>query len=398
MAMMTHFFKTVRLATLFLLLILSLFLSMTSAAGMAGLAIAGLQEQAAPSVQIEDIANRLGPFEIGGQQFTVLLRMKRVLGPGAVVDPDFQETLETVEILGPDGAIHHEQSFLLPEVSGGSFVETTHATAQFLQGSQGSGLLLTHGMVPSTPLGGLSWQVFGVLGRRLMPLSKPVFLEGDLVNAGDGTQVVRTSVEPGVEPRVEAGLDGGDMLHFRVWTGNFFVIIPLEVDWFLGKLAPAWQCRKMTSRGPMPICQVRVRAERIPAEEDMTFVRLHQEAHQETEEGLGTSAHVVVRKDSEIEFLAAETEVIWAEDENGVGLTVSDDVWLKVRIDGKEGWIHTQEDFLAIGLRQAGWIRAVRACPERSRGKRQAPALPNQHLYMCTVILSAAKDLLFQFA
>jgi hypothetical protein len=82
----------------------------------------------------------------------------------------------------------------------------------------------------------------------------------------------------------------------------------------------------------------------------MTFVRLHQEA----EEGFGTPAHVVVRKDSEIEFLAAETEVIWAEDENGVALTVSDDVWLKVRIDGKEGWIHSQDDFQAIGLPQAG--------------------------------------------
>jgi len=321
-------------------LLLSLLLSLISAAGMTERAIAGLQQQA-PSVQIEDLANRLGPFEISGQQFTVLLRRKRLSGPGSVVDPDFQETLDSLEILGPDGAIHHEQAFPLPEVSGGSFVETTHASAQLLQGSQGSGLLLTYGMVPSTPLGGLSWQVFGVRGRRLLPLSKPLFLEGDLVNTGDGAQVPRTSEEPNLQ---------GDMLHFRVWTGNFFVVVPLKLDWLQGKLAPAWQCRKMTARGPRPICQVRVQAQRTPAEEDMTFVRLHQEA----EEGFGTPAHVVVRKDSEIEFLAAETEVIWAEDENGVALTVSDDVWLKVRIDGKEGWIHSQDDFQAIGLPQAG--------------------------------------------
>ena len=334
---MNPFVKTVRLE----LLLLSLFLSAILAAGMAELAIAGSPQQASAPTQIEDVVNRLGPFEIGGQQFTVLLRRKRVSGPGSVVDPDFQETLESVEILGPDGAIHHEQAFPLPEVADGSFVETTHASAQLLQGAQDSGLLLTYGTVPSTPLGGLSWQVFGVRGQRLMPFSKPVFLEGDLVNTGEGAQEIRTSVEPG---------RAGDMLHFRVWTGNFFVLIPLGIDWLQGKLAPAWQCRKMTSRGPQPICQVRVQAERIPGEEDMTFVRLHQEA----EEDSGTPAHVVVRKDSEIEFLAAETEVIWAEDEYGVALTVSDDVWLKVRIDGKEGWIHTQEDFMAIGLPQAG--------------------------------------------
>jgi hypothetical protein len=29
-------------------------------------------------------------------------------------------------------------------------------------------------------------------------------------------------------------------------------------------------------------------------------------------------------------------------------------MWLKLRIDGREGWIHTQEDFLAIGLPQSG--------------------------------------------
>lgn len=297
------------------------------------------------AAQVEDFENRLGPFAIGGQQFTVLLRMKRVSGPGVAVDPEFQETLASMEILGPDGAIHYQQSFPLPEISGGSFVETTHVSAHLLEGSHGSGLLVSYGTAPSTPLGGVSWQVFGVRGRRLMPFSKPVFLEGELVNAQKADQAredtIRTSVEPGRD---------GDMLHFHVWTGNFFVIIPVQIDWFQGKLAPARRCQKMTMSGPKPICPVRVEADRVPEEEDMTFVRLHQEA----EEGFGTPAHVVVRKDSKVEFLAAETEVVWAEDENGIGLSTSDDVWLKVRIDGKEGWIHTQEDFQAIGLPQAG--------------------------------------------
>ncbi len=37
-----------------------------------------------------------------------------------------------------------------------------------------------------------------------------------------------------------------------------------------------------------------------------------------------------------------------------IGMRFGDELWLKVRIDGKKGWIHTQEDFVAIGLPPAG--------------------------------------------
>ncbi|MBI4479365.1 MAG: hypothetical protein HY651_05025 [Acidobacteria bacterium] len=76
------------------------------------------------------------------------------------------------------------------------------------------------------------------------------------------------------------------VLSFRVWTGNFFVIYPVRVDFVIAKAMPAWRCFRMTSQG--------------------------------------------------------------------VGLSPGEDFWIKVRIDGKEGWIHTQEDFIAIGLPQAG--------------------------------------------
>jgi len=29
-------------------------------------------------------------------------------------------------------------------------------------------------------------------------------------------------------------------------------------------------------------------------------------------------------------------------------------VWLKVRISGQEGWVHSEEDFQALGVPQAG--------------------------------------------
>ena len=46
----------------------------------------------------------------------------------------------------------------------------------------------------------------------------------------------------------------------------------------------------------------------------------------------------------------------WSADANNVtfGVSPEGEIWLKVRIDGREGWIHSQEDLDAIGLAQAG--------------------------------------------
>jgi hypothetical protein len=35
---------------------------------------------------------------------------------------------------------------------------------------------------------------------------------------------------------------------------------------------------------------------------------------------------------------------------NEGNITVSEDVWLKVRIDGKEGWLNEEEDFTVLHL------------------------------------------------
>jgi len=75
---------------------------------------------------------------------------------------------------------------------------------------------------------------------------------------------------------------------------------------------------------------------------------------QQSDEKVGIPLHAVVKKDSAIEFLEAEAALRWEESAGEVGLSVPENIWLKVRIDGKEGWIHSQEDFLAVGLPQAG--------------------------------------------
>lgn len=306
------------------------------------------QVAGAPDLTIEEFSRQEGPFDLGGPRFTVVMKMKRVTAHGQAADPDFRETLAAMEIKDAGGRVHFQKTFPY-EVSDDRFVETTGASTQLLRGRQGRGLLVTYGMLPSTPLGGESWQVFGLFAGppsapligRLVPFSKPIFAEGQLITGKPGEKVVETSQEPRLQ---------GDVLHFRVWAGNFFVIVPLRILWFRNTIGLGWRCVKMTPRGPKPICELSVEAERHPAEEDLTFVRLHREA----DEGMGVAQHVVVKRDSKVEILATEAEVIWKENADSVSLDVSDDVWLKIRIDGREGWIHTQEDFQAIGLPQSG--------------------------------------------
>ncbi len=301
-------------------------------------------QPAAKTSPLVDVSRQLGPFELRGQRFTVVLHKKRIAGS---TDADFGETLALMEIKDGGGAVHYRRTFPY-ELDGNRFFETTDASAQLLQGKQGSGLLLTYGMLPSTPLGGESWQVFGLfsgpasspLNGKLVPFSKPIFVEGQLINGKPGEEIVQTSEEPNLQ---------GDVLNVRVWTSRFFVIIPLRITWFQNTIGPAWRCQKMTQRGPRPVCELRLEADRLPAEDELTFVRLFPEP----EEGF-TPAHVVVKKDSKVEFLAVEVETVWSEDADGISLSTAEDPWLKVRIDGKEGWVHTPEDLMAIGLPQAG--------------------------------------------
>jgi hypothetical protein len=293
--------------------------------------------QVQPEAAVRTSERVAGPVAVGGRTFRVALQVKQLRG-GGTPDPDFSETVSLVQIRDEAGRVQFQRS--LPcKVLGDRFEETTAVHAEILKGRVGSGLLLTYGVAPSTPLGGQSWQVFGVVNGELRPFSGPISADGDLASQSSGSITNATWDET-----LKA-----DVLNFRVWTGNFFAIVPLRVDWTMGSVRPAYRCWKMTGSGPVEACRFRIEAERRP-EEGLTFVRLFQE----TDEKVGIPLHAVIKKDSVIEFVEAEAALKWEESAGQVGLSVSEDIWLKVRVDGKEGWVHSQEDFLAVGLPQAG--------------------------------------------
>jgi hypothetical protein len=291
-----------------------------------------------PAAQFEEVEERKGPFLLGGQSFTVVLRSKRLPGKTGADS----EALASLDILNAGGAVQHHEDF--PHaVENGAFTDTCSAGIEPLYGSNGQGLLLDTGCVPSAPLSGGPWQVFGVVKGRLIPFGKPMVAEGEMGTFTPGS-INRIGNLTQILP---------DVLNIRLFTGYFFVSVPIRIDWMSGKLALGQHCFHQTGRGfaeggcEMPVEGV----ERHPSDQEMTFVRLFNEAN---EASSGTPAHVVVKKDSTVEFLSASVLTKWEEGPEVVGLSAGEDIWVKVRIDGKVGWIHTDEDLNALGLYRSG--------------------------------------------
>ena len=142
----------------------------------------------------------------------------------------------------------------------------------------------------------------------------------------------------------------GDLIDLPVWAGNFYVMVPVRVDWAHGQFAAGEHCFEMAGAPGLVEtgCEMHVQAERKAVNGDLAFVRLFQEA----KENAGNVRHVVLKNDSKVEYLAAKAMVTWS----GIGdLTEIHfvDLWLKVMMNNDEenlGWIHTDEDFSAVGL------------------------------------------------
>ena len=287
--------------------------------------------------ELQDIEERQGPFSLTGRDFTVVLHYKRASRDGGLDS----RALVSLDILDAAETVQYQESFPY-EVEEGTFSETCSADVRLLRGSNGTGLLIESGCLPSAPLAGGPWQIVGVVRGKLVPFGKPLvtegkwgeFVPGAINRAGSMTQILP------------------DVLSLRVWTGYFFVSVPVRIDWREGKLALGQRCMYQTGRGfaeggcEVPVDEVQV----TRMQQEMTFVRMFRES----DERSGPPAHIVVKMDSKVEVISGKVAIIWDEGPETVSISVGEDVWVKVRIDGKEGWIHTPEDLNAVGLFASG--------------------------------------------
>lgn len=287
--------------------------------------------------KLEEIEHRHGPFSIASETFTVITHNLRIPGKSG----DSAETLALIEIVNAAGNVAYREEF--PHtLENDEFPETCSADVSFLKGSNGSGLLLDEGCLPSAPLSGGPWRVLGLVNGKLSSLGKPLYAQGEMgdfvpgkINhIGNLTQILP------------------DELRIRLFTGYFFVSVPVRVNWLEGKLELAQHCFYQTGHGAaeggcdMPADGVELHR----SGEEMTFVRMFTESNEQ----LGPPAHVVVKQNSKVEVLLAKVFVRMDDQNDSIGLDVGGDIWVQVRIDGRVGWIHTNEDLQAIGLYQSG--------------------------------------------
>jgi hypothetical protein len=276
----------------------------------------------------EDNGQQLGPFVIGGASYRVVLQEKPRL-PGST-----QETGNTVvkmEIQDSAGAVAYQRTFpVQTELEG--FSDAWFVTAKVVTGRTGTGLMINYALdsEPSapTPENDSWWQLFGVIDGKLKPFSGPISVQGDLL--------------PNDSP--------SDVLRFKVWAHHYRLVFPVAVNWAEGKLSSAMAC---------DACEYDVLPEDLSDRDDMTFVRLCPRV----EGQCANPERTLVKKDSAVELITGRAAVQWnagsalgpSGDPNNPmpnegNITVPQEVWLKVRIDGKEGWLNEEEDFTALRL------------------------------------------------
>lgn len=314
------------------------------------------QQNASPQVasktaRSDESTKRLGPFSLAGRDFRVVLHTKKIR-PGAATDSG--DTVVAVEIQDAAGAVQFRKEFPYVEGTDDGF-DSWSASALLLAGTNGTGLLVSYDSYsePSAPEEEpTGWfQVFGVLNGKLVPFGAPLLVQGGLLDGYLHDEVYKTAEPLGAQ---------ADALEFKVWTGHCRMIYPVRVDWAQGKLKPAQECA-ITSSELGAGCQYKIIPEDKLYQADLTFVRMWPNPNEKS----GPPVKTVVKKGSKVELLTALAATQWVESNHGnpaantkgplddvedIGIAPNSDLWLKVRIDGKEGWIHSEEDFRALGL------------------------------------------------
>jgi hypothetical protein len=290
---------------------------------------------------LQSIDEQQGPFALGDQNYTVVLHSQRLTSP---TDRSFSQTLDRLEIRDATGNVAYEKSVPFA-VTTGRFQQNVSASVERLAGKTGAGLLVhytgrTSALQSPQSQANESWQLFAFVNGKLAPLGKPATI-GEPAPGGPFMGVMMRAVNGTVSV-----ISQPDTIEVRAWMGNFYVFVPLRVDWSHGGLAQGQRCVERLA-GPLQDvgCPMRVEVNRKPPAGEFSFVRLFTEAN----ENMGSAEHVVLQKDSKVEILGSSAITVW--NENGGNIQpIFSDVWLQVRIADRSGWIHGEDDFAAIGL------------------------------------------------
>lgn len=271
------------------------------------------------------VTTERGPFAVGGITFSATLAELQLGDESSVLH---------VRLLDDAGVLHYEEAFDEPGVSQWGLEHTVAIDLDPVHGQTGEALLVTRTRMPTAPLTGVSLQLLAVRDGRVVPLHAPLSYYGE-----------HQLPEP-TTPGGARQLDAGDVLNLELWRYHFGVLLPLRLD--LACSPEAETCVQPAAPavpGAQGFVAMDVSAEpRAP--QHGVFITLHPRP------GEDEGQRVPVHADSEVQVLEAAARVGMRAGE--LLEPVLHEEHLRVRIDGREGWIRGPEAFEAIGLPGAG--------------------------------------------
>jgi hypothetical protein len=294
---------------------------------------------------------RLGPFAISGNNYSVVLHKKHL---PASEDSGPLDGVVAMEIVDAAGTVQYQRTY--PLWADAESVSTWRIFAHILAGTNATGLLIMSSpnidaSEPDPESKASYEQIFGVVNGKFVPFCGP-FPAMDV--KPDASGVYRTVGPFGPQ---------ADEIPVMMGTGRFVITIPIRLDWAQGKLALAPQCPELAAGNAHAMCQYQMMDPKsiLQKPKSVTFVRLYSSPN----ENSGKPERVIVKLASQIDLLAylADMELKQPDflqgplpkefpmkDMASIGIAPNSDGWLQVRIDGKVGWIHGNEDLDALGL------------------------------------------------
>jgi len=266
----------------------------------------------------------LGPFPIEGHEFTVELRVvcyKQSRHAGKC-DEDDEETISSASILDENGKTRFKKSFPVGLVRQ---TENHLVSAVLLEGREHQALELAYQDFSAPSKTRKSIQIFALQNSVLRPLDpEPLEFQGGLAELPAGQwENSRRLLE-------------GDTLDVYVLTTYFYIVAPVRVDWKDFRLEE--QNSGEFDVADQPPYEIR------PTIESDRPIHLYPSPDDKTNP-LGIN----LTPGSHIQLLKARFSKAPPNEHDSANET-----WLKVRIDGQEGWILGVDDYTALGLRFLG--------------------------------------------
>lgn len=306
-----------------------------------GAIAAHAQTAGADGSKLADTPQGLGAFGIGDTKFSVVAHDKTIPHANSADSP---ETLAVLEIRDGSGTTVYSANFPF-DVQDGHFVRPIIAAASLIGGGPNAAIVIRYIEQSTSSLReDESFQVFGLVNGKLAAFGAPQAL--GRTDGGTPSSDALTGVMVGGGVDVEPLMSTAEVLQFRAWTGNFLVTVPVRVDWAHGKWSEGEECYAL-GNGTSPQrrgCNLGLATNPRPPV-DGASVTLYSgpvEDHY-------ASQSISLEGKSSVVFVGVQALVNWKTNGDRFACTL-DNVWLHVRIDGHDGWVHSESDLAALGL------------------------------------------------